>query len=225
MDQIEASTSVVAKKLWNIVRVVFIMMRKGLSKSKIMVEFHMLMKRGKLAGKAMAHNFILNHSTASAAFSCRSNDAVSFVSPREYEFSCSNSPAAAAFNNYLYRPFGHFNKRNKHSHYFPKSSAYDHDDVSSTVSAVQKVLLEMYNLNNNYNHQNMGVEASPLVTLPGFGKSPLGMRQLRITDSPFPLNNEGGDTQVDSKAEDFINKFYKNLKLQRLDSPARKVLG
>lgn len=230
MDQIEASTSVVAKKLWNIVRIVFIMMRKGLSKSKIMVEFHMLMKRGKLAGKAMAHNFILNHALSSSSssgafsgFSCRSNDALSFISPREYEFSCSNSPAAASFNNYLYKPFGHFNKRNKHSHYFTKSSTYDYDDVSNTVNAVQKVLLEMYNMNNNNIHQT--VEASPLVTLPGFGKSPLGMRQLRITDSPFPLNFEGGDTQVDSKAEDFINRFYKNLKLQRLDSPARQVFG
>uniref|UniRef100_A0A803P2Z5 Uncharacterized protein n=1 Tax=Cannabis sativa TaxID=3483 RepID=A0A803P2Z5_CANSA len=100
MDQIEASTSVVAKKLWNIVRVVFIMMRKGLSKSKIMVEFHMLMKRGKLAGKALAHNFILNHGVSSSSASsigggggsgCRSSDAVSFVSPES-----TNSAAATA---------------------------------------------------------------------------------------------------------------------------------
>ncbi|KAF4390028.1 uncharacterized protein LOC115703935 [Cannabis sativa] len=231
MDQIEASTSVVAKKLWNIVRVVFIMMRKGLSKSKIMVEFHMLMKRGKLAGKALAHNFILNHGafTSSSAssigggggFGCRSSDAVSFVSPREYEFSCSNSPAAPAFNN-LYKSLGHFNKRSSNKHYFAKSSSssastkFDYDDVSNTVNAVQKVLLEMYNMNHNNNNID---QASPLVTLPGFGKSPLGMRQLRITDSPFPLNYEGGDTQVDSKADDFIKRFYKNLKMQ--STPAR----
>ncbi|XP_062090878.1 uncharacterized protein LOC133797098 [Humulus lupulus] len=232
MDQIEASTSVVAKKLWNIVRVVFIMMRKGLSKSKIMVEFHMLMKRGKLAGKALAQNFVLNHATFSSSsistgggFGCRSNDAVSFISPREYEFSCSNSPAA--FNN-LYKTFGHFNKRSNKHHYFTKSSGanntnYDYDDVSNTVNAVQKVLFEMYNMNHNNNSSHIypssTVEASPLVTLPGFGKSPMGMKQLRITDSPFPLNYEGGDTQVDSKADDFIKRFYRNLKMQ--GTPAR----
>ncbi|EXB59783.1 hypothetical protein L484_010894 [Morus notabilis] len=221
--EIEPRPSVVAKKLWNIVRIVLIMMRKGLSKSKLMVDFHLLLKRGKLAGKAMAENFILHHYSA---FSCRSNDAVSFISPREYEFSCSNSPAN-------FNPF-HFNKRNKHHHHhhnnYNLSRSYNYDDVSSTVTAVQKVL-EMYLSNNNStNHGNyhlggdQTVEASPLVMLPGFGKSPL-VRQLRITDSPFPLKDEGGDNQVDVKAEDFINKFYKNLKLQKkmsyLESPYR----
>lgn len=229
--EIEPRPSVVAKKLWNIVRIVLIMMRKGLAKSKIMGEFHLLLKRGKLAGKAMAENFILHHYSA---FSCRSNDAVSFISPREYEFSCSNSPANT------YNPF-HFNKRNKHHHghhnYLSKS--YNYDDVSTTVTAVQK-MLEIYlnnnnnsgtnnvNHSNNFLHHHLGgdqtVEASPLVTLPGFGRSP-AVRQLRITDSPFPLKDEGGDSLVDAKADDFIKKFYKNLKQQKrmsyLESPYR----
>ncbi|KAF2285227.1 hypothetical protein GH714_039053 [Hevea brasiliensis] len=59
------------------------------------------------------------------------------------------------------------------------------------------------------------VEASPMV-LPGFGKSPI-VRQLRITDSPFPLKDEG-DSQVDKAAEEFIKKFYKDLKLQKTSS-------
>ncbi|KAM1508531.1 hypothetical protein ACFX10_017826 [Malus domestica] len=206
--EVEPSPPVVAKKLWNLVRIMFFMLRKGLSKSKLIVDLHLMLKRGKLASKAIANNLMLHHT---AAFSCRSNDAVSFVTPREYEFSCSNSPA-------IYNPF-HFNKRNKHHHhYFPKStSAYQYDDVS-TMSAVQKVL-EMLN-------NEMAVEASPLVTLPGFGKSPM-VRQLRITDSPFPLKDEG-DSQVDKEAEEFIKRFYKDLKLQKrsaaLESPSYRAM-
>lgn len=71
-------------------------------------------------------------------------------------------------------------------------------------------------------NNEMVAEASPLVTLPGFGKSPM-VRQLRITDSPFPLKEEG-DSQVDKEAEEFIKRFYKDLKLQKrsavLESPS-----
>lgn len=79
-------------------------------------------------------------------------------------------------------------------------------------------MLEMLN--------NEVVEASPMV-LPGFGKSPM-VRQLRITDSPFPLKDEG-DSQVDKAAEEFIKKFYKDLKLQKnstaFESPYHGMWG
>lgn len=85
------------------------------------------------------------------------------------------------------------------------------------MAAVQK-MLEMLN--------NEVVEASPMV-LPGFGKSPM-VRQLRITDSPFPLKDEG-DSQVDKAAEEFIKKFYKDLKLQKnsaaFESPYHGMWG
>ncbi|KAJ7969548.1 Avr9/Cf-9 rapidly elicited protein [Quillaja saponaria] len=210
----EPSPPVVAKKLWNMVRIVFFMLRKGICKSKLMVDLHLMLKRGKLASKAIVNNLMLHHHYA--AFTCRSNDShLSFISPREYEFSCSNSPAYPIFQ---------INKRNKHHHHhhgahhhFPKSS-YRYDDVT-TVNAVQK-MLEMLN-------NDISVEASPLVTLPGFGKSPIG-KQLRITDSPFPLKDEG-DSQVDKAADDFITKFYKDLKLQKnkaaLESPYHNLWG
>ncbi|XP_061371169.1 uncharacterized protein LOC133313773 [Gastrolobium bilobum] len=203
--EIEPSPPVAAKKVWNIVRVLFFMLRKGIAKSKIMVEFHWMLKRVKLAGKALVNSVVLHHHFA--AFACHSHDThLSFISPREYEFSCSNSPA---------NPLPAINKRKHHHHQlsrFSKSKQYD--DVS-TLNAVQKVL-EMLN--------NEKVEASPSVTLPGFGfgKSPL-VRQLRVTDSPFPLKDEG-DSKVDMAAEEFINKFYKDLNLQKrmastLESP------
>ena len=37
------------------------------------------------------------------------------------------------------------------------------------------------------------------------------VRQLRITDSPFPLSN-GEEDSVDEAAEKFIMKFYKELR-------------
>ncbi|XP_014507491.1 uncharacterized protein LOC106767165 [Vigna radiata var. radiata] len=192
--EIEGSTQVVAKKVWNIIRVMFFMLRKGIAKSKIMAEFHLMLKRGK---KALVNNLMLNHHYIMASFTCRSNhNHATFISPRDYEFSCSNSPAI---------PF-HAVKRTHKNHRFSKPSQQYHD--VSTLSAVQKVL-EI--LNNDANN-------SPF---PAFGKSPVG-KQLRVTDSPFPLKDDG-DSQVDVAAEEFIKKFYKDLNLQKkmayLESP------
>lgn len=56
--------------------------------------------------------------------------------------------------------------------------------------------------------------ASP--ALPGFGRSPMVVRQLRVTDSPFPVAGAGDeDCHVDKAAEEFINRFYKELRLQK----------
>jgi len=80
-----------------------------------------------------------------------------------------------------------------------------HDDDVVTMSAM-KAVLEMLN-----NDQAI-VEASP--ALPGFGRSPMA-RQLRVTDSPFPLREDDEkDNQVDKAAEDFINRFYSQLRKQ-----------
>ncbi|KAE8655675.1 Casein kinase I protein isoform 1 [Hibiscus syriacus] len=80
------------------------------------------------------------------------------------------------------------------------------DDDIATVKAV----IEM--LNDNSNVGGAVVAASPM--LPGFGQTPL-VRQLRITDSPFPLRDAGeGNGTVDKAAEEFIKRFYEDLKLQ-----------
>lgn len=210
MEMEPASTPEVGKKLWHIVRVIFYMVRKSISKSRIMVDLHLMLKRGnKLAEKAICN--LMFHNYQHSSFGCRSNDALSFISPREYEFSCSNSPAN-------FNPF-YTHKRKHQLNLFAKS--YKYNDVT-TAAAVQK-MLEM--LNNP--EVASAVEASPL-SLPGFGKSPM-VRQLRITDSPFPLKDEG-DSQVDKAAEEFIKKFYKDLKLQKtaaaaLESPYNGMWG
>ncbi|KAF7819770.1 uncharacterized protein G2W53_025225 [Senna tora] len=208
----ETKAPVVAKKVWSVVRVLLVMLRKGIAKTKIMLELNLLLKRGKLAGKAFADGTHMLHHHLAAAFASRSSHHHSFISPRDYEFSCSNSPAF---------PFAHAMKATKRS----KQKTFQYDDVT-TVSAVQKVLEMLNNSDQSQRNNHHMVEASPLVTLPGFGKSPIG-RQLRVTDSPFPLKDEG-DSQVDKAAEEFIKKFYKELNLQRtmavIDSPYHKCL-
>ncbi|KAK1377651.1 Avr9/Cf-9 rapidly elicited protein [Heracleum sosnowskyi] len=169
----EPSSPVVAKKLWNTVRIVFYMLRKGVPKSKLMVDIHLMLKRGKIASKNISDLMLQHHYPTT--LSCGSTDvAMSLVYPREYEFSCSNSPVYPSYNS---------KRKHRHHHHHRKS------DEESDV--------------------NESVEASPMVHLPGFGRSPM-VRQTRVTDSPY-LKKEVEETnvyQVDKEAEDFIMKFY-----------------
>lgn len=206
----ESNRPAAKKKLWNVLRAVVFTLRKGINKSKITFDLHLILKQSKIAGKAIANLVEFHHGSA---FSCQTIDiANSYISTRDYEFSCSNSPAY---------PFRYFNsKHRKHGqnrHYFPKS--YRYDDFS-TVTAVHRVL--------DILHSDQKSEASPLVPLPGFGKSPLVVRQLRVTDSPFSLKDDGDSQVVDKAAEEFIKKFYKDLRLERsladFESPYRNTL-
>jgi hypothetical protein len=179
-----------AKRIWSIIRVAFFMLRKGMSKRKLMLDLNMMMKRGKVAGKAIS-NLMFHHSHAHHVSSA----------PREYEFSCSNTP------NYAFHIPA--NKHRHHSHFFGCAHAPPTlDDDAATMNAVKAVLLEMLN------NEAAAVEASP--ALPGFERSPMVCRQLRITDSPFPLRVDPDENcHVDKAAEDFIQKFYRELRQQK----------
>ncbi|XP_073054027.1 uncharacterized protein [Primulina eburnea] len=182
----EPNLPIIAKKLWSRVRVLYFMLRKGISKGKLFSDLNMMIQRGKIAGKAAIHNLMFHHHLAAASYSGRrSHDAGGQL---EYEFSCSNSPAYPTF----YLPSFHINKRKQYSHAPPP---IDGDLLAAA--------LEMIN----------SAAASP--ALPGFGPSPM-VRKLRITDSPFPLSDDriDGDNRVDEAAEEFIMKFYKDLKRQ-----------
>ncbi|GLU14441.1 hypothetical protein SLE2022_310110 [Rubroshorea leprosula] len=193
----EQNEPVIAKKLCNMVRIAFFMIRKGITKRKFMVDLNMMLKRGKIASAKVFGNLMFHHHRS------HDSEVPSFVGSREYEFSCSSTP------NYAF-PF-HFSKRKSTSSYHNFfACAHEptiEEDEASTLNAV-KVVLEMLN-----NHEIM-VEASP--ALPGFGRTPL-VRQLRITDSPFPSSDSDEDNGiVNKKAEEFINKFYKDLKKQNM---------
>ncbi|KNA13955.1 hypothetical protein SOVF_111910 [Spinacia oleracea] len=200
------------------------MVKKGISKSKLILDLNLLFKRGnELAGKAI-NGLIIHHNS----LICKPNNPNNhFFSPNyktEYEFSCSNSPDSGPFQLMM---ANQKRSKSKHGH---RGHNYHLEDPT-TMAAVQRVL-EMLNANE-------GPTASPLGTgvtgqgqgqfsLPGFGygKSPLA-RQLRVTDSPFPLKygkgnkeEEEEDVKVNKAADEFIKKFYRNLMMQKsLESP------
>ncbi|EEF46396.1 uncharacterized protein LOC8273791 [Ricinus communis] len=208
----QSNLPVMAKRLWETVRVIFFMLRKGIStKRKLLVDLNMMLKRGnKIASKAIGNLMFHHHDNH-----CHhhSHDLSFSAPPHEYEFSCSNTPMYTL-------PF-HANKRRHHhnnhhqyNNFF--SCAFNApptlDDDVTTMNAV-KLALEMLNNNNN----ETAVEA-PSPMLPGFGRSPM-VRQLRITDSPFPLRDDDYDNGiVDKKAEEFIEKFYKELRQQQKET-------
>ncbi|ONM28602.1 hypothetical protein ZEAMMB73_Zm00001d039412 [Zea mays] len=54
---------------------------------------------------------------------------------------------------------------------------------------------------------------SPMLGL-SLGRSPAGVRRLRVTDSPFPLDPPEGLARSDSSFEAFISSFHENLRKQ-----------
>ncbi|KAG6398065.1 hypothetical protein SASPL_139516 [Salvia splendens] len=163
---------IIAKKFWSVVRVLYFMLRKGISKAKLLSDLSTMLKRGKIAGKAAIHNLIFHHAAADTAAAARRRDPIN-----EYEFSCSSSPAFT----------------------FPSFHRGKPPQIDAEMLAEA---LEVFS----------SAAASP--ALPGFGPSPM-VRQLRITDSPFPLCDAGEDNHhVDEAAERFIGKFYSDLKRQ-----------
>ncbi|XP_054782139.1 uncharacterized protein LOC129289402 [Prosopis cineraria] len=203
----ESNVPAITKRVWNMVRVAFFMLRKGIFKGKIVMDLNMMLKRrGKLAGKAIA-NLVFHHLHHGSSASSH-DPHLQFSAAGEYEFSCGNTP------NYSFFPTKRHNRRHSHNPFFACAHApLTQDDDMVAVSNALKVALEMLDNNNcSYNNYNKDeVEASP--ALPGFGRSPM-VRQLRVTDSPFPVQDDDRDHQVDKEAEDFIKRFYKDLRKQ-----------
>ncbi|KAJ9183512.1 hypothetical protein P3X46_007355 [Hevea brasiliensis] len=211
----EPSSTLVAKKLSSMIRVALFMIQKGISKSKLMLDLHLIMKRGKILGKAL-NDLIIEHQTAlscrshdlhmsfvspAVAVGCRPHDVhMSFVSPREYEFSCSSSPS--------YRPYNRFqaNGRRTHSNQRKHKGYYQHTRYNAPP----------YTWNDVESEGGDVTEGSVNLAGGGFGWSPL-VRQVRITDSPFSLRDSSDreDCVVDIEAEKFIDRFYRELRLQK----------
>ncbi|CAA3014141.1 Hypothetical predicted protein [Olea europaea subsp. europaea] len=196
----EQNQPAITKKVWNVTRTMLYMLKKGISKGKLMAELNMMFKRWKIAGKTI-QNLMFHHSHHWSTSSSSTADAgnLSFPYPRnEYEFSCSNSPAYPNFH----LPF-HLNNKRKHNHRAPfsPSPAGTEEEDYVTMNAVVRTL-EMLN----------SAAASP--ALPGFGKSPM-VRQPRVTDSPFPLRNADEDNHIDEAADEFIKRFHNYLRGQK----------
>ncbi|KAL8056135.1 hypothetical protein ABFX02_04G099700 [Erythranthe guttata] len=87
----EQNVPIVAKKIWKMVRVIYYMLRKEISKGKLFADLNMMMKRGKIAGKSAIKNLMLNHHHHHHAASPSTSGRRS----HDYEFSCMDLMAAA----------------------------------------------------------------------------------------------------------------------------------
>ncbi|KAL1216283.1 hypothetical protein V5N11_026762 [Cardamine amara subsp. amara] len=192
--EMEQNAQVAAKRLWKIVRIVFCVLKTGTVKSKLMLDLNLILKRG---NKAIT-NFRRRRSSFTGCADVNSSTRV-----RDYEFSSSKT----ASND----PFAYMSKRKRRVH-----GGYDNED--DAVAAAVKKVFELLGENDTKTVVAAEAAESPLIMSPA-------VRQLRVTDSPFPLEDDGDhDNVVDKAAEEFIKKFYKNLKLQKkmantLESP------
>nr|XP_043618022.1 uncharacterized protein LOC122589762 [Erigeron canadensis] len=177
----EQNQPMLAKKVWSMVRVAYFMLRKGISKRKLLLDLNMMVKRGKVAGNKALHNLKSHHHHKGP--SSLHDDQYSNVDQRdddddyENEFSCTNSPSSTTIK--------------KHEE---EEEDVDIRDVNAAMLKAMKMIQSE--------------------TPSGFGKTMV--RQLRVTDSPFPSSsNQPEDSHVvDEAAEKFINRFYNNLRRQ-----------
>ncbi|KAL2939881.1 Receptor tyrosine-protein kinase erbB-4 [Bienertia sinuspersici] len=193
----EQNLPIITKKVWNMVRLAFFMLRKGISKKKILLDINLIIKRGKIASKLAFSNLIFqhyhrhnHHVSASKGGVGASSDDLEFGgptnAPKEYEFSCKNTP--------LYRHYFTNKKKNYQYHqnyyYYMSSSPKVDENNKDGIEAINKILETMLSSKDSEN------------------------RQIRITDSPYPLQNEDDNHHVDEAAEEFIKRFYSQLKKQ-----------
>ncbi|XP_074287693.1 uncharacterized protein LOC141612843 [Silene latifolia] len=191
----EQNTPLMAKKIWNVLRVAFYMLRKGICKRKILMDLNLVMKRGKIARKALQNIMFHNHHDSSSEASFDSQ-----FKPQggEYEFSCSNTP--------LYRHY--FNNKKSKLQHSKNFSFEDLDNIEGVNNMFDMIMLS----------SNEDMAKSP--ALPGLGPG-LGLelnsraKQIRVTDSPFPTQNGEDGKHVDVAADEFIKNFYSQLKQQK----------
>ncbi|CAL1373424.1 unnamed protein product [Linum trigynum] len=214
------------KKLQSILRCAMVMIRKGVSnsKTKLALDLHLIIQRGK---------DLMTQHQISPPGGCRPDDPeasflspiscgaghvdvrLSYVSPRDYQFSCcSNSPSSAAARRSRRRPPPR--KPYRYNQYYrqPPQARYNHGDVdgrggfevAESCAATSTV---------------GGCSSSSVFSSSGEGSwSPL-VREVRITDSPFSSMRGGGagaghvEGHVDTEAERFIQRFYTDLRLQK----------
>ncbi|KAF3335065.1 Cotton fiber expressed protein [Carex littledalei] len=192
------------KRLWQVLRAVYYLLYKGISKQWLSLELHLLSKRGRLTAKSLKRLTDHHPSTRNAkhymsVLSCRSMDpATAVYVPREVEFSCSNTPLYNVSKPKLFR------RSNKQS----LTSSYRNDEVSSVMR-----IFDVLDVGNQDEEVESVASPSPWINW----ETPVGARQLRVTDSPFLMEEEGGKEAgvVDRKAEEFIARFREQLRSQQ----------
>uniref|UniRef100_A0A0D9WDQ9 Uncharacterized protein n=1 Tax=Leersia perrieri TaxID=77586 RepID=A0A0D9WDQ9_9ORYZ len=211
-----------ARRLWHVVLAVCHMLRRGLCRKRVMMDLHVLLGRGKLAGRALRSLLAQHHAAvAAASYSSSSSSAMApFYGrrPREVEFSCTTTPSS--FTSYYggLFPFKRGGRRG--------GGEYGGLDAAAVARAFEMMSAEVEEgaatpASATSARGSAGwatATPSPMVAWI-LGRTPAGVRPLRVTDSPFPaVAEDGGEPHHervdDAEFEDFINKFYEQLRMQ-----------
>lgn len=194
MDPGGIRTPMVVEKLCKTVRLICFLVQNGVSKSKVMQDVHVMMKRGtKHLGKSLNNAMLRHHE----ALTCRSRDShMSFVSPIEYQFSCNGSPPRLSYTTSAGRRKNAsppYTRRHQHHALLPYGLCRgNHVETTKLVGS---------GLGHGYYH-NMG----------------LGNR-VKITDPASMLSDcddvVGLEYRVDQAAQEFIDRFHRDLRLQK----------
>ncbi|KAM0892137.1 hypothetical protein ACQ4PT_025915 [Festuca glaucescens] len=200
-----------ARRLWHVVLAVCHMLRRGLGRKRLLMDMHLLVGRGKLAGRALRG--LLAHPTAGGhhiATSSSTSTMASFYGhrAREVEFSCTTTPSYPQY-------YGLFPFKGRGGHGGGGRGDYGGLDAAAVARAFEMMSADVES--GRATPAVAGVATatpSPMVAWI-LGRSPAGVRPLRVTDSPFPVVPEGGSNErVDAECDDFIQRFYEQLRLQ-----------
>ncbi|PVH37560.1 hypothetical protein PAHAL_5G031000 [Panicum hallii] len=205
----------VGKRMWSYLRAVFFMARKGLlsNKRKLLLGMHLLMKRrNKAVSRTVAA--LLSHHGGHGHHGI-SNP----LRRRHYEFSCSNSPDPAAAG---------FSASRRHLAYFPclGAVAEEEDGRYGSSSPAPVGRIEYY----------AAAAASPAPSSPGLLLRELapgepaeesyccaspallgggdGAFSVRVSNYSSEDEGSAGGQAVDDEAEEFIRRFYEQLRRQ-----------
>ncbi|XP_054799575.1 uncharacterized protein LOC129303988 [Prosopis cineraria] len=181
--------SLVVEKVCKTVRLICFLVQNGVSKSKVMHDVHFMIKRGKNLGKTLNNAVVRHHE----ALTCRSRDAhMSFVSPMEYQFSCSGSPPRLSYVGRRKGASSPYTRR-QHCH----ALHYSRETPA---------------------HRIVGLCRGDEDTLVGSGLRRYSMGgRVKITGPASMLSDDVVEEEyrVDEAAEEFIDRFYRELRLQK----------
>lgn len=212
------------KQLWNMLRIALFMIKKGVVKQhKMLQDFQVMMKKGKMLGKNLAGSLRFHHSSKSSN---------SFGS-RDYEFSCSSSPA---------RPTVHCTKRRNLQHYFAdialpcihlhSCQGEELAEMSDWSKRHSAILQLDYNIGEYTTRDNLEAsdfpqnEEASCLSIDEWTESSEHQEWMKALvpdhSSRWSSADEDADideqVQVDRLAEEFISKFYNDIKLERQSS-------
>ncbi|XP_028777819.1 uncharacterized protein LOC114734358 [Neltuma alba] len=181
--------SLVVEKLCKTVRLIGFLVQNGVSKSKVMHDVHFMMKRGKNLGKTLNNAVVRHHE----ALTCRSRDAhLSFISPMEYQFSCSGSPPRLSYAGRRKGGSPPYTRRQHHHalHYSRETPVHK---IAGLCRGDEDTLV-----------------ASALGNYSTKGRA-------KITGPSSMLSDDVVEEEyrVDEAAEEFIERFYRELRLQK----------